>query len=79
MLIVLLVRGVTLPGAAEGIKFYLYPNLTRLGDPEVRSHSYLHVFSKGFIISLTHTPEFDSTQSQVSLTHLFGLYGYQTC
>lgn len=35
MLLVLLVRGLTLPGAGEGIKFYLYPNITRLADPQV--------------------------------------------
>ncbi|KAG8435906.1 hypothetical protein GDO86_007122 [Hymenochirus boettgeri] len=35
MLFVLLIRGVTLPGAAEGIKFYLYPDIPRLGDPQV--------------------------------------------
>ncbi|XP_068456295.1 sodium- and chloride-dependent GABA transporter 2-like [Clinocottus analis] len=35
MLIVLLIRGLTLPGAANGIKFYLSPNLTRLTDPQI--------------------------------------------
>ncbi|XP_059505688.1 sodium- and chloride-dependent taurine transporter-like isoform X1 [Stegostoma tigrinum] len=35
MLLVLLIRGVTLPGATQGIKFYLYPDITRLGDPQV--------------------------------------------
>uniref|UniRef100_A0A4W5KGT7 Transporter n=1 Tax=Hucho hucho TaxID=62062 RepID=A0A4W5KGT7_9TELE len=35
MLIVLLIRGVTLTGADLGIKFYLYPDLSRLAYPEV--------------------------------------------
>ncbi|XP_035007578.1 solute carrier family 6 member 22, tandem duplicate 2 [Hippoglossus stenolepis] len=35
MLVVLLVRGLTLPGAKEGITYYLYPDLSRLTDPEV--------------------------------------------
>ncbi|KAM9311363.1 sodium- and chloride-dependent GABA transporter 2 isoform 2-T2 [Gastrophryne carolinensis] len=34
MLIVLLIRGVSLPGALEGIQFYLYPDLGRLQDPQ---------------------------------------------
>ncbi|KAM6948764.1 sodium- and chloride-dependent GABA transporter 2-like [Aplochiton taeniatus] len=35
MLLVLLVRGLTLPGAIDGIRFYLYPNPARLTDPQV--------------------------------------------
>uniref|UniRef100_A0A8C7PAX8 Transporter n=1 Tax=Oncorhynchus mykiss TaxID=8022 RepID=A0A8C7PAX8_ONCMY len=35
MLIVLLARGLTLPGAIDGIKFYLYPDPARLVDPQV--------------------------------------------
>ncbi|KAF5909366.1 sodium- and chloride-dependent GABA transporter 2-like isoform X2, partial [Clarias magur] len=35
ILAILLVRGLTLPGAVSGIIFYLYPDFTRLADPQV--------------------------------------------
>ncbi|KAG9351718.1 hypothetical protein JZ751_022969 [Albula glossodonta] len=35
MLLVLLVRGLTLPGALDGIGFYLYPDPSHLADPQV--------------------------------------------
>uniref|UniRef100_A0A665VHN9 Transporter n=1 Tax=Echeneis naucrates TaxID=173247 RepID=A0A665VHN9_ECHNA len=35
MLAVLLVRGLTLPGALDGVRFYLYPDPSRLTDPQV--------------------------------------------
>ncbi|TRY55050.1 hypothetical protein DNTS_020780 [Danionella cerebrum] len=41
MLIVLLVRGLTLPGAMNGITFYLYPDPTRLKDPQALNCSRL--------------------------------------
>lgn len=37
MLLVLLIRGVTLPGAADGIIYYLYPDISRLSDPQVKA------------------------------------------
>ena len=31
----LFIRGITLPGAGDGIKFYLLPDMSRLSDPQV--------------------------------------------
>ncbi|XP_051251543.1 sodium- and chloride-dependent betaine transporter-like [Dicentrarchus labrax] len=35
MLIILLIRGLTLPGAWQGVVYYLYPEPSRLADPQV--------------------------------------------
>ncbi|XP_061577104.1 sodium- and chloride-dependent GABA transporter 2-like [Cololabis saira] len=35
MMVVLLIRAITLPGASGGIRFYLYPDVGRLSDPQV--------------------------------------------
>ncbi|KAI5623797.1 hypothetical protein C0J50_16478, partial [Silurus asotus] len=35
MLLMLLIRGLTLPGAMQGVIFYLYPDFQRLLDPQV--------------------------------------------
>ncbi|XP_056885945.1 sodium- and chloride-dependent GABA transporter 2-like [Takifugu flavidus] len=44
MLLVLLVRGLTLPGALDGIKFYLWPDPARLADPQVWMDAGTQVF-----------------------------------
>lgn len=44
MLLVLLVRGVTLPGAIDGIKFYLWPDPSRLADPQVWMDAGTQIF-----------------------------------
>ena len=38
LILVVLVKGVTLEGASTGIKYYLYPNMTRLQDAEVKKN-----------------------------------------
>uniref|UniRef100_A0A8C6UUU9 Transporter n=1 Tax=Neogobius melanostomus TaxID=47308 RepID=A0A8C6UUU9_9GOBI len=44
MLFVLLIRGATLPGAAQGIIYYLKPNVTRLADPQVWMEAGTQIF-----------------------------------
>lgn len=44
MLAVLLGRGLTLPGAINGIKFYLYPDPSRLSDPQVWMDAGTQIF-----------------------------------
>lgn len=35
MLIILLIRGLSLPGALQGVVYYLLPDMSRLTDPQV--------------------------------------------
>ena len=44
ILFALLLRGVTLPGAAEGLRYYLTPDWSRLADPSVWIAAYGQVF-----------------------------------
>ncbi|XP_064193241.1 sodium- and chloride-dependent GABA transporter 2-like [Anguilla rostrata] len=43
-LLVLLIRGVTLPGAGDGIIYYLKPNYVRLADPQVWMDAGTQIF-----------------------------------
>jgi len=44
LLIILTIRGLTLPGAMEGISYYLTPDFSRLGDVNVWIAAYAQVF-----------------------------------
>ena len=66
MLAILIVNGLCLEGAIEGIKFYLKPDLTKLMESEVK-HSIVEV-----IVLLN--PEFRSDHQFRSLPSISGSY-----
>ncbi|XP_061683677.1 sodium- and chloride-dependent GABA transporter 2-like [Syngnathoides biaculeatus] len=44
MLLILLIRGVTLPGARQGVEFYVLPEVSRLKDPHVWMEACSQIF-----------------------------------
>lgn len=58
ILLVFVVRGVTLPGAGDGLRFYLTPVFEKLLDPQVWLAAYTQVFyslSVGFAIMIAYS------------------------
>ncbi|XP_019728829.1 sodium- and chloride-dependent GABA transporter 2-like isoform X2 [Hippocampus comes] len=87
MLLILLIRGVTLPGATDGMIYYVYPNVTRLSDPQVWLDAGTQIFFSyaiglGFLTSLgsynTYNNNCYNATSVVAGFAIFSILGFMT-
>lgn len=46
LLLIIAIRGITLPGALDGINFYLTPHFSKLASPSVWLAAYAQIFSR---------------------------------
>ncbi|XP_061732207.1 sodium- and chloride-dependent GABA transporter 2-like [Nerophis ophidion] len=72
ILLALLVRGLTLPGAKDGLTFYLYPDLTRLSDSTVWLDAasqilYSYIISSGVLTTLSSYNQYNNNCFRDSL------------
>ena len=73
LMTVLLIRGVTLPGAGNGIKFYLLPEWKKIGDPQVSIvKTFLSVFLPACLLAF-------SLWAGIDLTALLQLLHAENC
>lgn len=79
MLTILLIRGITLPGAINGLIFYIKPDFTKLAQPQVRKFSspggFKNYFGKWFVfqvcLSLTTSPKALLTLPVTCINNIF--------
>ncbi len=76
LLVMFIIRGVTLPGAMEGLNFYLTPDFSKLLDPQVWLAAYTQVFfslSVGFAIMIAYGSFLPRDSDLVNNAFIIGL------
>ncbi len=76
ILIVLVIRGITLPGAIEGIKYYLTPNWSQLANLKLWQEAFTQIFfslSVGFGVMIAYASFLPKKSDVVNNAFIIGL------